>query len=418
MYSRRLVRACIACSLALGAVNAVAIEPLGLQQAIIRTLESNPDLAVFAHEPQAQQGRIRQASARPPVEVGVLVENALGNGEHRGLDAAETTVSLGFLLEHGALQRRRDAALAGADLIDVDLEIRRLDTAAETSRRFITVLESQQHIVEMQRARELAEQTLEAVRQRVRAAKVPAAEEARAQAQVARATVAEEHAEHELLTARRRLAAQWGDIESTFGDAAGALDVLPPLPTFESLRTELEGNPDLERFVSEQRLGETELRLAQTRRRPAWQLTTGVRRFESSDDHGFVVGITVPLPSKDYAEGTIAQARAHLDQLESKRTARRIQLDTELFAMYQELNHAYREVAMLRDDVVPQMQRAADESRYAYERGRYSYVEWMTAQRELLEMRHELSSAYASAHRHRIEIERLVGVSLTSRTLR
>jgi cobalt-zinc-cadmium efflux system outer membrane protein len=417
MVQLRLVRVCLACTLVFAA-NITAAQSLRLDEAVIRTLESNPELAAFAHELRAQQGRVQQAGARPPIEVGVLVENAFGTGSRSSFDAAETTLSLDFMLEHGALQRRRESALAGVDVLDAELKIRRIDVAAETSRRFIAVLDEQQQIIELRRARQLAEQTLEAVQLRVKAAKVPQAEEARAQASLARTKLDEEHAEHELLTARRRLAALWGAREATFAEASGALSSLPPMPAFESLRAELDKNPDFERFVSEQRLRETELRVAETRRRPPWQLMTGVRKFEQGDDHAFVVGITVPLPSRDYAQGAIAQARAHLDQVESNREARRVQLDAELFGIYQEIKHAYTEVATLRDDVLPKLEQAVEESRYAYERGRYSYVEWAAAQRELLEMRRSLSAAYANVHRYRVEIERLTGASLTARALR
>lgn len=413
----RLLRACLACALVM-ACNFSAAQSLRLDEAVIRALESNPELAAFAHELRAQQGRVQQASARPPVEVGVLVENAFGTGSRSSLDAAETTLSLDFMLEHGALQRRRESALAGVDVLDAELKIRRIDIAAETTRRFITVLEEQQQIVELRRAHELAQQTLEAVQLRVKAAKVPQAEEARAQASLARAKLEEEHAEHELLAGRRRLAALWGQMDAAFGEASGSLSDLPPMPAFESLRAELDKNPDFERFVSEQRLRETELRVAETRRRPPWQLMTGVRRFEQGDDHALVLGLTVPLPSRDYAQGAIAQARAQLDQIEAQRQARRVQLDAELFAIYQEIKHAYTEVATLRDDVLPKLEQAVAESRYAYERGRYSYVEWAAAQRELLEMRRSLSAAYANVHRYRVEIERLTGASLTARTLR
>ena len=194
--------------------------------------------------------------------------------------------------------------------------------------------------------------------------------------------------------------------------------MLTALPPFATLRAALDKNPDVERFVSEQRLRESELRLAETRSRPAWQLTTGVRRFEEGDDHAFVVGLTVPLPSRDYARGAITQARAQREEVDARRAARRVQLDSELFAIYQELIHATTAVRMLRDDVLPKMEKAVDESRYAYERGRYSYVEWIAAQRELLEMRRSLSAAYANVHRYRVEIERLTGASLSSRTLR
>jgi cobalt-zinc-cadmium efflux system outer membrane protein len=392
-------------------------ESLRLEDAIIRALERNPELATFAYELNAQQGRVQQAGARSPLELGLLVENALGTGARSSFDAAETTLSIGFVLEHGAVARRRAAAEAGGILLNTEINIRRVDLAAEVTRRFINVLANQQHVRELRRARVLVEQTLAAVQARVRAARVPEAEEARAEAQLARAKLDEEHAEHELLTARRQLAALWGETEATFTEASGTLSTLPALIPFETLRSELAKNPDFERFVSEQRLRESELRLAESRRRPAWQVTAGVRRFEDRDDHAFIVGLTVPFASRDYSQGAITQARAQLEEVGARQTALRVRLDTELFAMYQELFHSYTEVRMLRDDVLPKMERAMKESQYAYERGRYGYVELVAAQRELLELRRGLSEAYADVHRYRIEIERLTGASLTSKTL-
>lgn len=390
---------------------------LTFRDAIQRTLEKHPDLAVFSYELSAQEGRIEQAGARTPMEIGVLVENAFGTGSRSDFDTAETTLSLSFLLEDSALQHRRESAMAGRGVLETELKMKRADVAAETARRYIAVLEEQRRLAELRTARGLSEQTLAAVQARVRAAKVPQAEEARANAALARAQLDEEHAEHELLTARRRLAAQWGEMDPAFAEAAGELLALPTLPTFESLRSQLEHNPDFERFVTEQRLHEAELRLAQTRRRPPWQVTAGVRRFEEGDDHAFIVGLSVPMASRDYARGAMTAARAQLESVDAKREALRVKLDAELFAMYQELSHSYKEVTLLRDSVLPKMERAVDESRYAYERGRYGYVEWAAAQRELTELRQSLLEAYADVHRYRIEIERLTGTSLMERGL-
>ena len=61
------------------------------------------------------------------------------------------------------------------------------------------------------------------------------------------------------------------------------------------------------------------------------------------------------------------------------------------------------------------METAVEQSRYAYERGRYGYIEWVAAQRELLDQRRALLEASANAHRFRIEIERLTGTALSGR---
>lgn len=420
-FARRALAACAGASLFLGAPLTASAQQassppvLGLQDAIIRSLQSNPDLKAFAYELEAQLGRVRQAGARPNPAVSLLVENALGTGVRSGFDSAETTLSLGFLIEHGARQRRVDAAQAGSQLLDVETTVRRLDVAAEATRRYLAILAGQEELAELNRSVQLAEETLSAVQVRVKAAKSPEAEEARAYAQIAQLRLERQHVEHQLATAKRRLAALWGDREPDFTSAQGALLNLPRLEAYESFVERLERNPEFEMLLSERRLREAHLRLAETTRRPAWQVTAGVRRFEDQSDHALVVGLTVPLPVRAQTEGAIATARAQASQIDAKQEALRAQLDAELFSYYQELRHAHAETEVLRNDVLPRMEIAVEQSRYAYERGRYGYIEWVAAQRELLEQRRALLAAAASVHRLRIEIERLTGAALSGR---
>ncbi|MGH8237045.1 MAG: TolC family protein [Steroidobacteraceae bacterium] len=392
--------------------SAFADNPLTLQQAVGRALERNPDLAAFQYELEAQQGVLQLTRARPSPEVGLLVENAFGSGRRSDFDAAETTLSLGFAIERGARQRRIDVAIAGSEQLATEKRIQRLDVAAEAARRFVVVLERQQALDDARSATKLFEETIKAVQARVRAAKVPEAEEGRALAQLARVRLDEEHAEHGLATGRLRLAALWGDAQVNFGEAQGDLLSPPALEQFEAVHARITSNTDFERLVSEKRVREAELRLAQMRAKPPWHVTAGIRRFEDEDDHALVVGITVPLPSRDYAQGAIAQARAQSAQVDAQTQALRARLEAELFALYQELNHSYTEVDTLRKEVLPRIEAALEQSRYAYERGRYGYIEWVTAQRELLDVRRALLEASAQLHQFRIEIERLTGTAL------
>jgi cobalt-zinc-cadmium efflux system outer membrane protein len=419
-FARKALAAGVCASVFLGATAAWAQQAppgpatsIGLQDAIVRSLQSNPDLKVFGYELEAQLGRVRQAGARPGLEVSALVENAFGTGARSSFDAAETTISLGFLIEHGARQRRLDAAQAGSQLLDTETIVRRLDVAAEATRRYLAILTAQEELKELNRSVQLAEKTLSAVQSRVRAAKSPQAEEARAYAQIAQLRLEQEHVEHQLITAKQRLAALWGSRQPDFATAQGALLHLPKLEAYERFAERLERNPQFEVLLSERRLREAELRLAESRRRLPWQVTAGVRRFEDHSDHALVLGLSVPLPVRDQTEGAIATARAQAAQVDAKQEALRAQLDAELFALYQELRHSYTETDVLRNDVLPRMETAVEQSRYAYERGRYSYIEWVAAQRELLDQRRALLEASASVHRFRIEIERLTGAALS-----
>ncbi len=390
---------------------------LTLQAAIDRSLSGNPELKAFGYELTAQEARIEQASARAPMEMGMMVENVLGTGAHSGVKAAETTLTLGWLLERSARERRVDVAQAGLSVLQDDARVKRLDVAAETARRYLEVLRLQQQLVETRQASALAEETQRAVQIRVEAAKAPDAESARAYSQLARARLDEEQVEHELQTAKLRLTALWGQSASTSASStlviAGDLLILPPLRDFESLRTQLQQNPELLHLVTTQRLREAEIKLAESRRRLPWQVNVGVRRLEASDDQALIAGMTIPFGNPAASQGAVKLARAQAAQTLAQTESLNVQLGVELFALYQDLKHAYTAVDSLRDEVLPRMNEAMEQSRYAYERGRYSYMEWVAAQRELTEMRRALLEAAANAHRYRIEIERLTGAALT-----
>ena len=60
--------------------------------------------------------------------------------------------------------------------------------------------------------------------------------------------------------------------------------------------------------------------------------------------------------------------------------------EAQLFELFQELRHAITEAEVLRTTVLPEMEAALEATRYAFERGRYSYLEWVDAQRELVDV--------------------------------
>ena len=383
--------------------------PLPLREAIRRTLEANADLAVFGYELRAQEGRVLQAGFQPNPELSVDVEDALGTGDHSGLRVAQTTISLHQVLERGASARRVDAASAGRSLLDAELSEKRLDTAAEAARRFVQVLSDQAQLELTHEALTLAAKTVDAARLRVRAARSPAAELARAEAAQARADLDRQHAEHQLLTSRRQLAALWGETEPAFGPVQGALLELPPLQAYETLRTRLAGNPSLARFVAEARLRDAEVRLAEQSRRQAWQVSAGIRRHNDSDDFSGVFGVSIPLPWRNPAQGLVAEANAKREQVDASRHAAEVQTLTKLFEWFQQLKQARTEADTLEHTVLPKMQDALRQTEYAYARGRYGYTELVSAQQELLVLQRARIQAAANAQTTAIEIDRLTG---------
>ena len=65
-----------------------------------------------------------------------------------------------------------------------------------------------------------------------------------------------------------------------------------------------------------------------------------------------------------------------------------------------------------REELLPRLETALEQARYAYERGRFSHLEWTMAQRQLLEGKLRLLESAGRFHLLRIEIERLTGTGL------
>jgi cobalt-zinc-cadmium efflux system outer membrane protein len=392
--------------------DAQATAAIALPEALDRTLARSPALLAKGLEVAAAEGRLRQSTFRPSPTLSVTLGDSLGSDEFRGLHSSETTVTLGWVLERGIRERIVDAARAGVGVSAIDVEISRLDAAAETARLFIECLLFQAQYRNAETGVARAREAVEAVQRRVDASLAREAELARAEAELARAELRLDHYSHERAAAYHRLSAQWGETEPDFQAVAGELSAVPPLESFESLLSRLEQNPDLEAFVSRARLAEAELNLARARSRPSWEVSGGLRRIEHSDDWALVGGINVPLRMGNRNQGRIDETRATLAQIEAAETAARVRIETELFVLHQELRHNIELAEGLEAEVLPRFETALADTLRAFEVGRTSYLELRSVQTELLGVAYEIVDAYANAHFLSIEIERLTGESL------
>lgn len=387
--------------------------PLALSDAIRQALDRRPELAAFAFKLREREARAALAGQRPTPELEFLLEDALGTGGHSGFQAAQATLQLSQVIELGDKRAGRiGVAEANLKALDTARAIDQLDVVAEVARRFVEVVRGQaRHELALEAVR-LAEQTQADVQERVTAARVPLAEGARAAAATVDAKVGLEDTEHDLEIARRYLAAAMGAREARFGEATGELSTLPAVASLEDLLARLEQSPALLQFADETRVREAEVRLAQLQQRANLRASFGVRRLEQSNDMALVAGISIPLFSSRRAQPQIEVNRARLEQVRTDRETAFLRLQSELYAQYLQLGHSRELAAILQQELIPQLQNALDLTTQAYDRGRYSYQELLSAQRELLAARGRLLETFADYQLLRIEIERLSASSL------
>lgn len=392
---------------------AVESASLTLGQAVERALAGNPALQGFVYTLQAQDARIAAAGQRPVTEASFELENVLGSGEFDGLDEAEATFALSSVIELGDKRRLRTAAAeASRDLLSVERQAAQLDVLAEVARRFIHVAALQEQLALTVSATALARETVTDVERRVRAARSPEAELLRAQASLATAELDERNAQQQLAAGRRLLAATWGAQDDAFGVIRADLYRMPDSTDFAALAARLDANPDFLRFSSEARLRDAELRLASSLSRPDLAFSAGVRRFEGPDDQALVFGVSVPLFSGQRAAPARTEATALRDRVSVDRQTAMLRARSQLFQLHQELQQAIAETRALQAEVMPRLEQALKQTKYAYERGRYSYMELVDARQAWRVARHALIDAAERGQTLQVEIERLTGEPL------
>jgi len=387
---------------------------LTLAEAIRRTFNNHPDLQTFHYRLDAQEGRITQAGLSPKPEVELAIEDALGTGDVSGFKSAQTTLSVSWVLDRSIKAKRTAVAWEGKRLIDSERKIKQLDSATQTARYFLTALSYQESTVIANRAIMLAETTIKEITNRVKIGKSPFAELLRAEADLAKRKLVLLNLKHELASSLHQLAAQWGSSAPTFSSLSGALTNQPGIIAFQDLKAQIRDNPGLAKYLSLERVKEAELKLALEERNPQWKFSTGIRRYERSNDFGVVARVSIPFGGSNRNQGRIAEARAKMSQNQAEADALRIRMETSLYVVYQKLLRNIHLSDMLKKDVIPRLEQALTETRKAYDLGKYSYLEWMAVQNDLLDAQSTLLAASLEAHLNKIELERLTGAKITS----
>jgi cobalt-zinc-cadmium efflux system outer membrane protein len=393
-------------------VAAAAPEPnLTLAGALARVEASHPFLRTRDAEARLAAARLAHAGARPSAEIGLELENALGTGELRGGRSLETTLQYSRALD--LAERRSGRAAVAASRNDAERhawEERRRELLREAACRFIRVVAAQAELAAAQEFSALARSSSDAIAAQVRAAVALPAEVARARLAQVDATLEEEHAEHLLASARHALASLWAADGADFSTAAAELSELPSAAPYATLAARLAATPSQARFAALGRWRNAEERLAArqaARGEARW--SAGLRRVESTDDFGFVLGVAYTLPARAAGEATAAEARAERDRNEAEAEAELHAARSTLFSLYQELGHARLAHDTARDELLPAARAWLAAVDAGLAAGRYGTRDQLEARTALFSARRRQIQAAAEYHATLVEIEHLLG---------
>ncbi len=386
---------------------------LSLKDALDATFANHPHLKAFDYQLEAQRARVELAKQRPALEMTLDIENFAGSGDLEASDAAEITLGVSSLFERGNKRTARVIeAQRSIELLTVEQQVRALDVLAETSRRFIAVAGAQRAVELAEERAQQSARTLELVIPRVEAARSPPTERFSADMDLRAAQLALENARSDLDAAQFALASQWNASHER-----PRVDALPEAiaePTsFELLAQQVEQMPDLQRYATEERVREAQLRLARTQGAADWRWSAGVRRLEELNEQALVVGFSVPLGALTRSAPVIREAQSTLAQVSYHRDERRLELLSALYSHWHALRQAERVHRSIFAEQLPLAREALALTERGYRIGRFPYRDLSAAQQRVLTLEEQALDAAMRYHSTRIEVERLTGAQLS-----
>jgi len=397
------------------------LKSVDLSTAISQTMNMHPELKVFANQADIYKGYAQQAGIQVRPEIGLTIEDAMGTGDHSGFKSAQSTLSISWILDNSLVKNRVANAKIQGSTVAFAREIKALDLAAQTAKYFIQVLVNEERLKLSKMSLKQSVKSFEAVTKRVNTGKSSLVDKLKSQAEVTKRELVVEDLTHEVDASKYQLLAQWqgqGQSEQhKETNIIGSLLSLPHLPLtnstdVDSLFTHLKQLPSVSLFATKQRIVQSEIELARIETKPLWKFTTGLRRYETTDDFGLVAGISIPFGDSNQNQGKINALQASKTELETASQALVHQLNTQLYVLIEQMKHSQHVIHAMTENLIPVLEQAFVEAEKAYKIGRYSYTEWTNTKKELLDAQSDLIAAYQNAHLNNIEIERLTGTSL------
>jgi cobalt-zinc-cadmium efflux system outer membrane protein len=384
-----------------------------LRQSLTLALMRNPELRAFSWEVRAREAATLQAGLLHNPTIGADLQDLGVSASPDSVPQPQGTLQLSQIIELGGKRtKRREAAALSRDLAGWDYEAKRIEIFTQVTQAFADLLRRQQQQELTEETVRLAEETARVVSERVRAGKVSPIEEIRANVALASAGIERDRAGKELEAARKQLAATWGSRMPRFDKAEGTLGPVSPIPSIAQLADRLSQNPDLARWATEIAQRRAVIDLERSQAVPDLTLMGGFRRYESTGDPVFIVGLSLPLPLFNRNQGGIQEARNRLSKGEEERRAAEARLSAALSEAYRALSTAHIEVSSLEERVLPGAAQAFEAVNEGYRLGKFGILDVLDAQRTFFGSRAQHLRALADYHQAAAEVERLIGAPL------
>ncbi len=379
--------------------------PLTLEAVLALVRQRAP--AILAARARVDEARARLTGASMRMRGNPLLEGAVGSRDDQGESFTEleigVTQGLGVAGRRQARMAGAEAGVSGEIAVSQEIERRQLLEAAET---FFRLLQARERLALWRAAFDITTAILHTADRRFQAGDVAVLD-----VNVARA--AQARARSLVLAGEADMERAVGDLEILTGlkpldpgSIAGDLGA-PPADDLPLLIERAGQRPDLLALASQMQQAEAEERLANTFRRPEFDVGL---RYEEEEDARIVLGVlAVSIPVLDRGQGPAGEASARASRLRAEHEAMRRVVATEVetaFGVHQRRLEAANAIGVVLPDLAESEQLATR----SYESGQMSLIDLLVVRRDLLETRLLYVDRLFEASISRVQLESSAGV--------
>jgi outer membrane protein TolC len=386
---------------------------LSRRQAIAEALNRNAQLEIAREQTaQARARRVTGISVPDPALTAAYDQEA-GPFTFRG--AASRPVAIGLTVpfpDKFRLNNRIGWADIGAS--ESNYRLQQQTVVLQASATYDSLLVALKHRGNLREARDLAADFLKRTQARYDAGSAPRLDVIQAQVSVAQA-------DNDLIANERDIANAQASLNRTLGRVIGAavaptdsLDMPADLPDSSSIdQIALTNRPELAILRNQQSGARASTSLVKEFWLP--DITFAVSRdYITPGSPLFTTGIALPLPAFywQHSRGDIAQAQHFERELDATYRDTRAQVTQDVRSAYANASTAMRQVAFIRDVLVPAARESYRVSSTSYSLGGSSALEVLTARSALLQAESQLADALAAANTARADLDRALGLAL------
>ena len=380
-----------------------ALKRLTLSTALELAYNANPEIAVARREVEAIEGTVQQAGLIPNPEIATLIEDSKR-------ETRTTTVQINQVIELGGKRGARiTAAERGRDFALMELSVKQADIRAKVISAFYDVLVGQERYRLAEGSTELAKRATLIAARRVMSGKISPVEETRARVAESGVRIELAQAANELESARRQLAATWGDVTPRFERVEDPENDLPALASLPELTQRLQQSPTLLRAKIEVERRQAMAEVERSRRIPDVTLSFGAKRDEQMGRNQAIVGLSIPLPVFDRNQGNVLESLRRTDKARDELLATEVNLNMELGQAHGRLSTARLEAELIKTEILPGAQRNYEATTKGFELGKFSFLEVLDAQRTFFQAKSQYLRSLSETYRAATDIDRLLG---------